>query len=53
MAENLLVRNGFHTGILYEGKVYDNIHPNGISYQKWLDDFHGVGQRTITKEVIK
>jgi len=45
--------NGFHTGILYEGKVYDNIHPNGISYQKWLDDFHGVGQRTITKEVIK
>uniref|UniRef100_A0A4Y8PV14 Tox-PL-2 domain-containing protein n=2 Tax=Paenibacillus athensensis TaxID=1967502 RepID=A0A4Y8PV14_9BACL len=26
--------NGYHTGILYEGKVYDNIHPEGMPYQQ-------------------
>ncbi|MFD2329461.1 RHS repeat-associated core domain-containing protein [Cohnella sp. GCM10020058] len=42
--------NGYHTGILYEGKVYDNIHPNGIEYQKWLDDLHATGTRK-TKDI--
>ncbi|MCD1258179.1 hypothetical protein B5M42_004910 [Paenibacillus athensensis] len=44
--------NGFHTGILYEDKVYDNIHKEGVPYQTWLDDFSGFGQRTITRDKI-
>ncbi|WP_158081993.1 papain fold toxin domain-containing protein [Paenibacillus ferrarius] len=45
-------QNGYHTGILYEDKVYDNIHTNGTSYQDWLNDFYGVGNRTITRTSI-
>ncbi|TXK75434.1 S8 family serine peptidase [Paenibacillus sp. N3.4] len=45
-------QNGYHTGILYQDKVYDNIHTKGISYQDWLNDFYGVGNRTITRTSI-
>lgn len=31
--------NGFHTGTLYNDKVYDNIYPNGVSLEDWLSDF--------------
>ena len=46
-------KNGFHTGIMYDGIIYDNIHSNGIPYLDWLNDINGVGQRTITTEEIK
>lgn len=32
--------NGYHTGILYEGKVYDNIHKTGIILSDWINDFY-------------
>jgi RHS repeat-associated protein len=31
--------NGYHVGVLYEGKVYDNIYPEGIEYKDWQQSF--------------
>ena len=34
----IITENGFHTGILFNGKIYDNIHKNGITLENWLQD---------------
>ncbi len=34
-------KNGFHTGVLYNGRVYCNVHPTGLTTAKWLNDFVG------------
>ncbi|EIO5735577.1 hypothetical protein LQW06_000488 [Listeria monocytogenes] len=39
---------GWHTGIIYNQKVYCNIHPAGISIKGWIVDMYGLGIRTIT-----
>lgn len=31
--------NNNHVGVLYEGNVYCNIHPGGLPYAIWVDDF--------------
>ena len=31
--------NGFHVGVLYNGKVYDNISKSGVPIDEWLADF--------------
>jgi hypothetical protein len=33
-------RSGWHHGILYNGLVHCNVHPNGIPEAAWIDDFH-------------
>jgi len=30
--------NGFHKGVLFDNKIYDNINPNGIKLEEWLSD---------------
>ena len=45
--------NGVHVGTLFNGKVYDNIHHQGLPYQQWLDDFYGLGERTIITNSIE
>lgn len=30
-----------HVGILYEGKVHDNIYWDGVAYDKWVSKFYG------------
>ena len=30
--------NGKHVGVLFNGKIYDNIHVNGINLDEWLSD---------------
>jgi len=30
--------NGKHKAVLVDGKVYDNIHKDGIDYNKWIED---------------
>ena len=35
--------NGRHVGVLVDGKIYDNIHKDGISFDKWIKDFEGPG----------
>ncbi len=40
--------NGYHTGIMYKGKVYDNLFKSGMEASKWIDDFIGLGSKAIT-----
>jgi len=43
-------KNGKHVAILYNNKVYDNIFPNGIDYNKWFNGFFAPGgEKTIEK----
>ena len=32
-------RNGIHMGILFNGKIYCNVHPYGLPKQMWINDF--------------
>ena len=41
--------NGKHMGLLYKGVVRCNIHPAGLPEREWINDFAGVGKRTITR----
>lgn len=43
--------NGFHVGVLYEGKIYCNVHPYGLPEQEWVDDFHGTPE--YSKRIMK
>ncbi len=38
-ANEAISENGKHYAILFEGKVYDNLFPNGIDYEPWLNGF--------------
>ena len=42
---------GMHRGVLVDGKVYDNIHKNGIAYDDWIKDFESHG--SITVDIIE
>ena len=39
--------NGYHTGILYKGKVYDNLFKTGIKLNEWLNDLMGFGSKMV------
>jgi hypothetical protein len=41
--------NGRHKAILVEGKVYDNVNPNGLDYTKWVNDLFSPSGHTIKK----
>lgn len=41
--------DGVHRGILFNGRVYDNIHKRGLPLEAWLDDFEGLGERTVER----
>lgn len=45
--------NGRHRAILVDGKVYDNIHPNGISYEDWFNDLHAPGGFEVQRTNFK
>jgi len=47
--QKVISENGIHVGILYKGRVYDNVHPFGLTKQKWINDFSGTGIRNITE----
>ena len=34
--------NGIHYGIEVRGKVFDNLSPEGLSLQDWIQDFHSM-----------
>ena len=38
-ANQRVASGGFHQGVLHNGIVYDNIHPDGIPYEEWIKDF--------------
>ena len=39
-AQKVISTNGTHRGILVEGKVFDNLNPNGVKYDDWIKDLH-------------
>lgn len=39
--------NGYHTGILYKGKIFDNLFKSGIESSKWVDDLLGIGSKMV------
>ncbi len=39
--------NGYHTGIVYKGIVYDNLFKTGLAYSSWVDDFIGFGVKNL------
>lgn len=44
--------DGVHRGILFGGRVYDNIHKEGLPLDAWLADFEGLGARTIERRPL-
>ena len=34
--------NGIHYGIEVRGKVFDNLSPNGLALEDWIQDFHSM-----------
>jgi RHS repeat-associated protein len=42
-ADKIISENGMHRGVLVDGKIYDNIHTEGIDYDDWLKDFDVFG----------
>lgn len=38
--------NGYHVGVEYNGKIYDNIYKNGIDIDAWIQDLiHTIGTK--------
>jgi len=40
--------NGRHMGVLFQGKIYCNIHPYGLPTEQWISDFLGVGEKSVS-----
>lgn len=49
MYDRMISKNGIHVGVEYNGLVYCNVHPGGLPYEEWINDFEAVGQRTVTR----
>jgi hypothetical protein len=41
-AQRTISTNGHHRGVLIDGKVYDNIHKQGVDVDTWKNDFHSI-----------
>ena len=37
--------NGYHIGILFNGRIFCNVHPQGLPHNAWFADFEGLGGR--------
>ncbi|MBC6314039.1 DUF6531 domain-containing protein [Listeria grandensis] len=47
-SQSIISTNGYHTGVLYKGIVFCNVHKAGMPLKAWLNDFVGPGAPTIT-----
>ena len=36
---------GYHIGVLFNNRVFCNVHPQGLPTGQWFNDFHGIGIR--------
>jgi hypothetical protein len=36
-------QSGFHIGTMIDDTVYCNVHPNGLPFPEWVQDFAGAG----------
>lgn len=48
MAKNVST-NGTHRAVLVEGKVYDNLNPDGIDFDSWINDLNSPTGYTLEK----
>jgi hypothetical protein len=37
--QTTITQNGRHVGVRVGDTVFDNLHPNGMQYDQWLQDF--------------
>ena len=47
--QKVISENGVHVGVLYEGMVYCNVHPEGMTKEQWINDFYGTGIKTVAE----
>ena len=45
--------NGTHYGVEVRRRVFDNLSPDGISREDWLNDFHCQSEQFIVEELDK
>ncbi len=38
-----ITQNGRHLGVRVGDTIFDNLHPGGMPYEDWLNDFDAVG----------
>jgi RHS repeat-associated protein len=48
--QEAITTNGRHVGVVVDGVVFDNIHPNGLPLSDWLVDFDAPSGITITSK---
>jgi len=41
--QTTITQNGRHFGVRIGQLVFDNLHPNGMSFDEWLRDFDAIG----------
>lgn len=51
-ANECISTNGKHVGIQIDNMVYDNMNPNGIPYNEWINDLGGENFFNIFKTLI-
>ena len=39
--------NGIHVGVLFNGRIYCNVHPTGLAKNTWIKDFYGNGYKNV------
>ena len=54
IGRGFISETGWHVGVLHNGVIRCNIHPQGLPTRQWFADFHGVGPRfTSISPVIR
>jgi hypothetical protein len=41
--QTTITENGRHVGVRVGDVAFDNLHPNGVPYDQWLQDFDAIG----------
>jgi hypothetical protein len=49
--KNTITQNGRHVGIRVGDVMFDNLHPDGTSYDQWLGDFDALGGIEVTATI--
>jgi len=51
-ADHAISNTGYHVGILHNGIIRCNIHPEGLPREQWYNDFHGIGARIAMENPV-
>ncbi len=50
-SQQSITMNGRHYGVEINGLVFDNLSPQGMTREAWLNDFHCQSERFILEEL--